>query len=72
MAKKTNSSINGNEYFRIRVVIGKTEDGKDILKNFYGKSKKEAEQKKLEYLSDIDKGLDIDYKEMILIDLMRL
>ena len=52
MAKKTNSKINGKEYYRIRKVIGHTASGKKVLKNFYGESKKDAEQKADEYLNN--------------------
>lgn len=46
MATKTNTSINGQNYFRIRRII----DGKQ--KSFYGKSKGDAEKKYREYLEE--------------------
>ena len=47
MATKKNTSINGNEYFRIRRTI----DGR--IKNFYGSSKGDAERKYKEYLEEL-------------------
>lgn len=70
MAKKTNSKINGKEYYRIRKVVGHKSNGEKILKNFYGESKKEAEQKANEYINDIKNGLIIDYETFTISDLM--
>lgn len=70
MAKKTNSKINGKEYYRIRKVVGHTASGKKILKNFYGESKKEAEQKANEYLNNIENGLIINFEDFTLSELM--
>lgn len=53
MASKKNTSINGQEYFRIKRTIGHTMvDGKrkPITKQFYGTSKGDAERKYKEYL----------------------
>lgn len=47
MATKTNTSINGREYYRIRRTI----DG--VQKSFYGRSKGDAERKYKEYLEDL-------------------
>lgn len=47
MATKTNTKINGSDYFRIRRTI----DG--VQKSFYGKSKGDAERKYKEYLEQI-------------------
>lgn len=71
MAKKTNSTINGKEYYRIRKVVGHKSNGEKILKNFYGESKKEAEQKADEYINDINNGLVIDFDNFTFSDLMR-
>ena len=49
MATKTNTSINGRDYFRIRRTI----DG--VQKNFYGRSKTEAERKYREYLAEVER-----------------
>lgn len=70
MAKKTNSKINGKEYYRIRKVIGHTASGKKVLKNFYGESKKDAEQKADEYLNNIENGLIIDFENFTIAELM--
>lgn len=70
MAKKTNSTINGKDYYRIRKVIGHTASGEKILKNFYGESKKEAEQKAGEYINDIKNGLITDYENFTVSELM--
>lgn len=58
MAIKTNSCINGKEYYRLRVTIGKDKNGKDIIKNFYGISKKDAENKRDEWVRENQLGLD--------------
>ena len=47
MATKTNTSINGKDYYRIRRTI----DGE--IKNFYGSSKGDAERKYKEYLEEL-------------------
>ena len=47
MATKTNTKINGKNYFRIRRTI----DG--VQKNFYGSSKGDAERKYKEYLEEL-------------------
>lgn len=70
MAKKTNSKINGKEYYRLRKVVGHKSNGDKILKNFYGESKKEAEQKADEYINNIKNGLIIDYETFTISDLM--
>ena len=55
MASKTNCTINGRPYYRIRRKVGKkrNKQGQYIAdyKFFYGKSKKEAEQKYNDYIS---------------------
>ncbi|WP_125153142.1 tyrosine-type recombinase/integrase [Clostridium rectalis] len=61
MARKINYKKNGKEYFRVTVSIGRDSNGKLIRKEFYGKSKKEAENKRDEYLSGIKNGLNIDF-----------
>lgn len=44
MATKTNTTINGKDYFRIQRVIGR-KDGKPVRKSFYGKSEAAAIRK---------------------------
>lgn len=53
MATKKNSYINGQSYYRIRRTIGhEIKDGKEvpIIKNFYGTSKTQAEEKYKNFL----------------------
>lgn len=70
MAVKTNYTKNGADYFRVSAVLGTDSRGKRILKEFYGKSKTEAETKKKEYLEGIKNGLNIDTKRVLLGELM--
>lgn len=72
MARKTNYNKNGNEYYRVTATIGRDANGKLIRKEFYGKSKKEAEDKRGEYLNGIKNGLNIDYTNISLGELMHL
>jgi len=72
MAVKTNVEIGDSKYFRITVTVGKDAEGKLIRKTFYGKTKKEAEGKKDDYLQAIKRGLAIDFDKMILGDLMHI
>lgn len=58
MAIKTNSFINGKEYYRLRVTVGKDKNGKDIIKNFYGTSKRDAENKRDKWIRENQLGLD--------------
>lgn len=58
MAIKTNVTINGKEYYRIRIVVGKDKNGEYIIKNFYGKSKKDAENKRDKWLQENHLGLN--------------
>lgn len=52
MATKTNTEINGRQYFRIRRTI----DG--VQKNFYGSSKTDAEKKYRQYIEDLARKKD--------------
>lgn len=70
MARKTNCSKNGNEYYRVTASIGRDSNGKLIRKEFYGKSKRDAEDKRDEYLNGIKNGLNVDYQNTILGDLI--
>ena len=62
MANKTNVTINGVEYYRIRKTVGRklNDAGKEIpiVKTFYGKNKREAEQKFAEFMNN--KAMNID------------
>ena len=63
MPKKTNFSVNGSNYFRTTATIGKTAEGKPIRKQFYGESKKDAENKRDEFMAALKQGLSIDYQK---------
>ena len=54
MAKKTNTVIDGKEYYRITKTIGHNSNGTPIRKQFYGSCKSEAEEKANEYLNSIN------------------
>lgn len=62
MASKTNKTINGTDYYRLQKVVGhkinKAGFEVPVKKEFYGKSKKEAEQKYKEYMAK--RSLNID------------
>ena len=57
---KTNTEINGYDYFRTRLTVGYDSKGKPIIKTFYGKTKTEAENKKKEYAKALETGLNPD------------
>lgn len=57
---KTNTNINGYDYNRTRLTVGHDAKGKPIIKTFYGKTKTEAQNKKKEYLKDIESGVNPD------------
>jgi integrase len=62
MARKAiiNTTINGQDYFRTRLLLGTDNEGKKIYKSFYGKSKGEAEQLKQDYVISLEKGINPD------------
>lgn len=64
MARKTNMEVNGQDYYRVRATVF-NKYGEKIAKAFYGKSKKEAEQKRDEYLEGISRGLFSDFDKVI-------
>ena len=72
MATKTNCIKNGIEYYRISTSIGRDSNGKLIRKEFYGKSKKEAEKLKNEYLNNLNNGIKVDSQNVTLNELMHL
>lgn len=59
MANKTNYESNGIKYFRVTKTIGYDKNNNQIQKSFYGKSKKEADEKANKYMNDLDNGLII-------------
>jgi len=72
MPVKTNYVKNGSNYFRVTATVGKDSEGKPIRKEFYGKSKSDAESKRDEYLAGIKAGLGINYKEVKVGELMHV
>lgn len=65
MAVKTNTKINGQEYYRLRKTVGMDKDGEPIIKPFYGVSKKDAEKKRDEYLARKAQGLKITKQQSL-------
>ena len=57
---KTNVSINGYDYAKVYLYLGKDEKGNPVHKAFYGTSKTDAENKKKQYIKDIEAGLNPD------------
>ncbi len=68
MAKKTNYEVNGYKYYKTTATIGKKTDGTRIVKWFYGKSKKEAEDAKAKYLANMSEQIDNKYKDIVFYD----
>lgn len=58
MAVKTNYSKNGKQYYRTSLVVGRDSNGKKVVKEFYGKNKTEAEEKRDAYKHDLKNGLN--------------
>lgn len=62
MAKKTNCTINGRDYYRITKVVGHKINSKGaevaVRKTFYGESKKAAEDKFQQYMDLKNAGLE--------------
>ena len=56
MAKKTNTNVNGYDYYRTTKTIGHKANGVPIKKQFYGSSKSEAEQKADDYIEKLKNG----------------
>ncbi len=68
MAKKTNFTVNGIDYYRVTATIGFDSSGKRIRKQFLGKSKKEALAERDKYLAGIESGLEAGYEKITLGD----
>jgi integrase len=68
--KKTNFTANGQSYYRTTATIGHDADGKPIRKQFYGSSKKDATDKRDEYLCEIKKGLSFGYDKALFGDVL--
>lgn len=69
MARKTNTNINGKEYYRVRRTIGHTANGKEIIKSFYGTGEKDANEKADKYINDLKLGL-LDNGKFITINIL--
>lgn len=65
MANKTNTEINGKKYYKTSLFLGKDENGKNIVKYFYGSGKKEAEDKKERYKEQLKNSI-IDYNPSLI------
>lgn len=72
MAVKTNYTKGKSKYYRVSAVLGRDSNGKKILKEFYGKSKSEAEEKKNIYLTGLGEGLSFDVKNISVGELMKM
>lgn len=72
MAVKTNYTKGKSKYYRVSAVLGRDCNGKKIVKEFYGKSKSEAEEKKNRYLLGISDGISIDADNISIGNLMRM
>lgn len=72
MAVKINYEKNGNKYFRVTLDLGRDSNGKRIRKEFYGKSKKDAEDKREEYQNGLSLGLSNDHDKLILGNVFKL
>ncbi|MCL2335787.1 MAG: site-specific integrase [Firmicutes bacterium] len=70
MARKSNCHKSGSAYYRITETVGIKADGTTIRKDFYGKSKTEAEFKRDQYMVGIDAGLSVDYNKIKLGDFL--
>ena len=57
---KTNVSINGYDYAKVYLYLGRDEKGNPVHKAFYGSTKTEAENKKKQYVKDLEAGLNPD------------
>mgnify|MGYP000351745011 CR=1 FL=1 len=57
---KTNVSINGYDYAKVYLYMGKDEKGNNVHKAFYGSSKTEAENKKKQYIKELESGINPD------------
>lgn len=72
MSKCYNCTKNGKQYYRLSATVGRDSDGKLIRKEFYGDGKADAETKRDEYLNNIRNGLNINYRNMLLGELMHI
>lgn len=64
MAVKTNCIKNGKKYYRLAITLGRNAEGKLIRKEFYGKSKTDAEDMRDVYLNKINLGIIKDFDKL--------
>lgn len=64
MSKNTNTTINNKDYYRVTATVGRNVDGTPIRKQFYATNKKDAEEKRDEYLKTVSKGLNLNYSKV--------
>lgn len=57
MARKTNTAVNGYNYFKVTRTIGHKPDGTPIKKQFYGTGVNEANEKADAFMKDLKLGL---------------
>lgn len=67
---KKNTEINGYNYYRTVLNIGKDSKGQPIKKQFYGSSKLDAELKKKQYVKSLELGLNPDLSSQSLTQAM--
>lgn len=72
MATKTNCNKNGVKYYRVYLELGRDSKGNRVRKEFYGKSKKEAEEKLEKYKNGLNIGLSNDYDKLVLGNVCKL
>lgn len=70
MAKKTNTTVNGYDYYRTTKTIGHKANGVPIKKQFYGSSKSEAEQKADDYIEKLKNGIIADKNKCYTINIL--
>lgn len=70
MAKKTNTEINGNKYYRVTRTIGHKADGTPIKKQFYGSGINEANEKADLFMEKLKKGVITDKNKVFTINIL--
>jgi len=63
---KTNFEVNGYNYYKTSLTLGRNAEGKSIVKVFYGLTKTEAENKKKQYIKDLEAGLNPNFTNQTL------
>jgi len=68
MARKTNVTINNRSYYRVTATVGRNPDGTAVRKQFYGKCRREAVEKRDDYMYQLKQGLCIGFDKRALSD----